>query len=204
MGSIADRILELSTAEISPDYLTVDDLREYADDPDRHLIVYDLTRSEPVWDLTDSTRLEETDREILGFALTGTFHKEQYDRIVSVPVEEILLSTPLTETDFPISHFKVMVVDERNQGKGIGSAMAASALAPLLANPPVTAMLWERKNPANIKLAERYANNQLARFENYFPPEWRCPVCGFDNDCDCAITMYGWFADERSKVTTTR
>ena len=113
MGSIADRILELSDAEISPDYLTLDDLTQYADDPDRHLIVYDLNRSEPVWDLTDPTRLEEKNREILGFALTGTFEREQFDQIVSVPVEEILLSTPLSESDFPISHLPVKSASPR-------------------------------------------------------------------------------------------
>ena len=63
-------------------------------------------------------------------------------------------------------------------------------------------MLRERDGPANVKLAERYANNRLVHFENYFHDGWRCPVCGFGNACDCAVTTYGWFADARRNLTT--
>lgn len=201
MGGVGDQVLRIAGEEISPDYLTREELGEYADDPDRHLYVYDLAVDEPVVEHDDASALAD-DGTVVGFALTGVYDRESYADIVDVPVEEILARTPLTEEDFPLSQFKVMAVDDEHKGKGIGSAMSATALVPLFENPPVTAMLWERDNPANVKLAERYANNRLVRFEDYFHDDWRCPVCGFGNACDCAVTMYGWFADGRRNLTT--
>lgn len=201
MGSTADRILHISREEISPDYLTREELREFVNDPNRHVYVYDITQSDPVLEITAARDLGEEEGEILGFALTGTFNRDSYAKIVSVSIDDILARTPLTPDDFPLSQFKVVAVASDQKGKGIGSALTATALTPLFDNPPVTAMIWERDNPANVKIAERYANNQLARFDDYFPDDWRCPVCGFENDCDCAVTMYGWFADERRELT---
>lgn len=201
MGTVVDRILQISGEEISPDYLTHHDLVKYADEDNRYLYIYDITRSDPVTEVTDASVLAESPAEVNAFALTGTYSIDEYADAVSVSIQDILSRTPLTSEDFPLSHFKVLAVDAEHKGKGIGSAMAARALTPLFAEPPVTAMLWERDNPANIKLAERYANNQLARFEDYFPEDWRCPECGFEKACDCSVTMYGWFADNRRTVT---
>lgn len=197
MAGVVDRILDISRRETSPSYLSREEVVEYVTEPDRHCYVYDDARSDPVVEVADAAVLEATDAEVLGFALTGIYDREAYAEVVSVPVEEILGSTPLEPDDFPLSQFKVVVVDSDHAGKGIGSALTATALVPLFENPPVTAMLWIRDNPANVRLAESYANNEMATFENYFPPEWRCPDCGFDNQCECRVTMYGWFADDR-------
>lgn len=196
MSSVGDRILQISRRETSPSYLSWSDLREYAGHSDRHLYVYDSIQSDPVREITDPTRLASTEGELFGFALTGVYDRADYADIVSVSVDQILARTPLTVADFPLSQFKVVAVDADHTGEGVGSALTASALGPLFENPPVTAMIWERDDAANVKLARRYANNELATFENYFPPKWDCPDCG-DDECDCDVTMYGWFADDR-------
>lgn len=197
MRSVLDQLLRVSREETSPGYLTRDDFVEYAAHPDRHLYVYDDTEPDQVRELTEVDALSAVDATVIGFVLTGIYEREAYADIVSVAVEEILDRTPLTEDDFPLSQFKVIAVDGDHRGEGVGSALTATGLAPLFENPPVTSMLWEREDGANIKLAERYANNRLTTFEDYFPPEWDCPDCGFENECHCDVTMYGWFADGR-------
>lgn len=200
MPSVADQVLRISRRETSPSYLSRAELVEYADGADRHLYVFDAERSDSVVELAGAAELDATDAAVRGFALTGRYDRDAYPHVVSVPVEEILARTPLTEDDFPLSQFKVVAVDAEHAGKGIGSALTATALAPLFEDPPVTAMIWERENGANVALAERYANNRLVTFEDYFGPDWECPDCGFDSRCECAVTMYGWFADERRKL----
>jgi len=197
MSSVGDRILRISRRETSPSYLSWSDLRAYAGNPDRHLYVYDSVQSDPVREITDPAELASTEGEVFGFALTGVYDREDYAEIVTVSVDEILARTPLTVEDFPLSQFKVVAVDADHTGEGVGSALTATALGPLFENPPVTAMIWERDDDANVKLARRYANNELATFGNYFPPEWDCPDCGYHTECDCDVTMYGWFADDR-------
>lgn len=197
MRPVLDQLLRISEEETSPGYLSREDFHEYAEHSDRHLYVYDDADPEQVREITDADALAATDARVLGFVLTGVYDREAYDEIVSVDVDEILARTPLTEADFPLSQFKVIAVDGAHTGEGVGSALTATGLAPLFENPPVTSMLWEREDTANIKLAERYANNRLVTFEDYFPPEWDCPDCGFGNECHCDVTMYGWFADGR-------
>ncbi len=200
MRSVADQVLEISRRETSPGYLSRAELVRYADAPDRHLYVYDAEHRDGVVELADVAELESTDAAVRGFALTGVYDRDAYADVVSVSIEEVLSRTPLTGADFPLSQFKVIAVDSAHTGKGIGSALTATALAPLFAQPPVTAMIWEREDGANVAIAERYANNRLATFESYFGPDWECPDCGFDNECECDVTMYGWFADERREL----
>lgn len=202
MGAVAAQVLRISRRETSPSYLSRSELREYVSNPDRHLYVHDMTRSDPVAELTDLDALLSMDAEVRGFAMTGVYGREAYADIVSVSIGEILTRTPLFVGDFPLAQFKVIAVDSEHGGEGIGSALTANALAPLFEDPPVTAMLWERDNPANKKLAERYANNKLATFEDYFPPAWECPDCGYETTCDCDLSMYGWFSDNRRNTVT--
>lgn len=200
MGSVADQVLRISRNETSPEYLSYGEPVEHAGRPDRHLYVYDVDRSNPVAELTDPAEFAGADADVQGFTLTGSYDREAYAAVVSVPVEDVLSRTPLEPRDFPLSQFNVMAVDAEHTGKGIGSPMSAGALVPLFEDPPVTVMVWERDNPANVKLAERYANNRLVRFPDYFDDDRRCPDCGFENRCGCAVTMYGWFADGRREL----
>lgn len=200
MRFVADQVLGIGRRETSPGYLSRAELLRYADASDRHLHVYDDEHRDGVVELADATEMVSTDASIRGFALTGVYDRDAYTDVVSVTIEEILSRTPLTEADFPLSLFKVIAVDSAHTGKGIGSALTTTALAPLFAQPPVTAMIWEREDGANVTIAERYANNRLATFEGYFGPDWECPDCGFDNECECDVTMYGWFADERREL----
>jgi ribosomal protein S18 acetylase RimI-like enzyme len=202
MGSVGDRLLQISRRETSPSYLSRSELREYVGNSNRHLYVYDRKRSDPVAELTDPNALLSTEAEVLGFAMTGVYDRQDYADIVSVSVAEVLRRTPLTDDDFPLAQFKVVAVDADHGGEGIGSALTANALTPLFEDPPVTAMIWERDNPANAKLARRYANNKLATFENYFPQDWDCPDCGYDSTCGCDVSMYGWFADDRRNTAS--
>lgn len=197
MRSVIDQLLRISREETSPGYLSGEELVEYVEHPDRHLYVYDDADPEQVREITNPDELAATDARVRGFVLTGIYDREAYADVVSVDVDEILERTPLRRADFPLSQFKVIAVDSDHTGEGIGSALTATGLAPLFENPPVTSMLWERDDSANIKLAERYANNRLTTFEDYFPPDWDCPDCGFENECHCDVTMYGWFADAR-------
>ena len=196
---IGTQLLSLSTRTTSPNYLDdVAQLAEYAERDDRHLYAYlDGIPESGVTEFDSAAALDRTDCEVRGFALTGIYNLEEYESVVNVSVGHILRETPIEVEDFPLSQFKVVAVDSDHQGRGIGTALSSTAMADLFASPPVTAMLWQRDNPANVKLAEHYSDNRLATFENYFSEDWLCPDCGFDERCACSVVMYGWFADGR-------
>lgn len=197
--SVATQLVALSVETTSPEYIVEPSVFfEYAESPSRNLFVYyEHGVDSGVVEVTDSDDLERTDWDVRGFAMGGRFTREEYQAVVSVPVEEILERTPLREDDFPLSVVKVVAVDPDCQGRGLGTQLGARIAAELFRHPPVVTMLWLRPNPANVKMVEHYSEFALATFENYFPDDWECPDCGFENDCTCGVAMYGWFAEPR-------
>ena len=195
---LGDQILSLSARTTSPNYLDAAQLEAYAGRDDRHLYGYldDIAES-GVTEL-GSTDLDRTDCAIRGFALTGVYALEAFRASTNADVDRIFAETPIVADDFPLAKLKVAAVDPDYQSRGIGTALTATAMANLFSNPPVVAMIWQRDNPANVKIARQYADNHLLTFENYFGEDWLCPDCGFDAECTCRVVLYGWFADGRS------
>lgn len=198
-ATVAAQLVALSRETTSPDYITEPSVfAEYVRDPDRHLhLYYEHGPEGGTHEVTDEDDLERTDWDVRAFSLSGSYDREAYADIVNVPVETILTVTPLRADDFPLSVVKVMGVDPAYQSRGIGTELSAVVAAELFKRPPVVSMIWLRDNAANVRIAESYSDFRLATFRNYFPPEWECPECGFENDCTCDVAMYGWFADGR-------
>lgn len=202
--NVHSQLAELSSSTVSPAYITDrGEFEEYVRRDDRTLLVYvdtDGVERELV-EVTDPADLDRTDWEVLAFSLLGRYDRAAFDDIVAVPVERVLAATPLCDDDFPISFVKVIAVRPDRQGRGIGSRVSTEVATRVIADPPAATMVWLRDNPANRKLAAAYSEFVMARFEDYFPPEWECPECGYDADCDCAVEMYGWFTDGRDERT---
>jgi hypothetical protein len=96
---------------------------------------------------------------------------------------------------------KLLAVRPDQQGRGLGTRISTDVAARVIAEPPAATMAWLRDNPANRKIAASYSDFVMARFDDYFPDDWACPECGFGNDCDCVVEMYGWFTDDRAART---
>ena len=197
--TVATQLVALSGETTSPAYIDGDDVfTEYVCADDRYLFVYREHGIEAgVVEVTDPAALDRTDWAVRAFALAGQYDREAYAEVVNVPVDLLVTATPLRETDFPLSVVKVLAVAPDYQSRGIGSELSAIVAAELFKHPPVVTMLWLRDNPANVKIAESYSEFILARFDDYFPADWECPDCGFDERCTCSVAMYGWFADGR-------
>ncbi|MFC7176147.1 hypothetical protein [Halosegnis marinus] len=202
--SVHSQLAELSSSTVSPAYITDRaEFEEYVRRDDRTLLVYvdvDGVEQELV-EVTDPADLDRTDREVLAFSLLGRYDRDDFDAIISVPVRRVLAETPLRDDDFPVSFVKVIAVRPDQQGRGIGSRVSTEVASRVIAEPPAATMVWLRDNPANRKLAAAYSEFVMARFEDYFPPDWACPECGHDADCDCTVEMYGWFTDGRDERT---
>lgn len=203
MPRIDARLVELSAETTSPVYITDPDyFVPYVRDPARHVFVHRETADgvPGVVELTEAGELGRTDWTVDGFAVTGAFDRTAFADQVSVPVDRVLTETPLDESDFPLSFFKVIAVDPDERSKGIGTQLAAAAVAPLFESPPVVVVAWVRDNPANRRLVDQYSMHCVATFEDYFPPSWQCPECGFDAECTCDAELYAWFGDERDET----
>lgn len=197
------RLVDLSVETTSPAYLTdAAAFVPYVREPTKHLYVYRETDDGCGTTVEIDARdgLARSDWQVHGFALTGQYGLEAFDREVAVGVDRVLAETPLTEEDFPLSFFKVIAVDPAHRGKGIGSELGARAVSTLFEDPPVAVMAWLRDDPSNRKLVEQYAHSKVATFPEYFPAAWDCPECGFDADCTCTVEMYVWFGDERDQA----
>jgi len=200
MSRVDTRLVELSAETTSPEYITDPDyFVPYVRDPSKHVFVHRETAEgvPGVVELTEAGELGRTDWTVHGFAITGEFERPAFADQISVPIERVLSETPVSAADFPLSFFKVIAVDPDERSRGIGTQLGATAAAPLFESPPVVVVAWVRENPANRRLVAQHGMNRIDTFESYFPPEWKCPECGFDNDCTCDAELYAWFGDER-------
>jgi ribosomal protein S18 acetylase RimI-like enzyme len=190
--SVGAQIEGIMDVVLSPEY--IDDVTElvegYVEPTDKHLYVYDADKG--VRDVTTRGYLGR-DHEILGVALTGQYTMSEFDSVAPVSAEEVRQRTPIQDRHFPLGMFKLVAVHPDCHGNGIGSALATQGMAYLAENPPVVSMLWVRENNANMSLVDQYGATCLAEFENCTPTsETKCPECGFDRICDCAVELYGW------------
>jgi GNAT superfamily N-acetyltransferase len=199
---VHEQLTTLSEETISPAYLTDRATYEaYAARNDRTLLAcYADGVDQPIVEVAPED-LDRTDWDVLGVALLGRYDRAGLGEAVAVPVERVLASTPLCEADFPVSFVKLLAVRPDQQGRGLGTRISTDAAARVIAEPPAATMAWLRDNPANRKIAASYSDFVMARFDDYFPDDWACPECGFGNDCDCAVEMYGWFTDDRAALT---
>ena len=199
---VHDQLTTLSEETISPAYLTDRaTFEEYAARDDRTLLVcYADGVDQPIVEVAPED-LDRTDWDVLGVALLGRYDRGGLDEVVSVPVEQVLAATPLRDADFPVSFVKLLAVRPDEQGRGLGTRISTDVAARVIAEPPAATMAWLRDNPANQKIAAGYSDFVMARFDDYFPHDWECPECGFENDCDCVVEMYGWFTDDRAALT---
>lgn len=191
---VGAQILTVNDTILSPVYLAdVEQLREeYVRPDDRHLYVY--AEDDGVREVTSTTQLNRSVR-IEGFAVTGVYDVDAFDDAVEVPVETVLAETDVERADFPLGVFKAVAVRPESQGAGVGTALVTHGMAYLAETPPVVAVIWQRENEGNVRLAEEYDADRLGRFEDYFGTDWQCPECGYDADCDCAAVLYGWGFD---------
>jgi len=192
--TVGAQITGIGESELSPGYAKSIDgrLPKYAEKSNKHLYVY--VADEGVREIESKEQLNRN-HDVLGFAITGQFSKQNVVESLGIDLEWLLEQTPLEESNFPISMYKLLAIHPDYQAQGIGSALASHALAYLTENPPVLTVLWKRENDGNIKLAEELGFERLVEVEAAPTSDRKCPECGFDEICTCTSVIYGWWLD---------
>jgi hypothetical protein len=191
MTTISQQVCELGQELVSPNYLSDTDylIKNYVNSEERNLFVY-MSQTGEVRDIQNE-EMAQSEEGISGFSIGGAYEQKELQEEIFVSTQELIQRTGLEASDFPISEVKVVGVKESEQGKGVGSQLTATMLGELVNVTPIIAVIWNRKNNANEKIAKSYGERE-EKFENYFPDDWRCRECGINSECDCSVSVYLW------------
>lgn len=190
-GSVITQVVSICKDEIDSGYIsTVDELESMLVDETKHIAI--AVRDEDSDSLFTVSRLDasmvNSDVEVLGFMICGTYEYDEYDEYTDGRAKMILNDTDaLSQSDFPVFLFQAFAVRSEYHGNGIGSELVSYCISSF-AHFPWLAAIWDRPdNRRNKTIVEKYGT-QITTINDYYPDDWDCPAC--ESSCSCSSTFY--------------